>query len=152
MSTTEVRTSREKVTAQTPALAEEFMMILKRFANILHALFTSQFLLYKQMYGIIKLFREYSPNARAQPFHNVKTSIMWIILLQSRRFAQGKMVGNDACLREFTNMGNQIRAKICGVIPHAEVPLELLQAPVTKWKEGAETISITVEVGTRDAG
>ena len=104
------------------------------------------------MYGTIKEFRGYSLNARAQLSHKVKTRICWIILLQSRSFAQGKMVGDDACLGEFTNMGNQIKAKNCGAIPHVEVPLEILWAPVTKQKSGVETTSMTGTDGPRDAG
>ena len=128
------------------------MLILKLFANLLRALFTIQCPIYQQMYEIIKLFRGCSPNERSQIPHELKTIILWIILLKSRRFAQGNIFSYDACLRGFTNMENKIKAKKCGAIYHMEVPLELLQAPVTKWKEGAETISITVEVGTRDAG
>ena len=58
--------------------------------------------------------------------------------------AQGKMTNNNECLREFTNMGNKIKAEKCGVISHVEVPLEILRAPGTKIKVAGET-SITEE-------
>ena len=83
--------------------------------------------------------------------HEAKTIILWIILLQPRKFAQGKMVGDDACLGEFTNMGYKIKAKHCGSIYHMQVPLELLWAPVTKQKSGTETTSMTGGDRNRDA-
>ena len=107
---------------QKPASAEEFMLTLKLFSNILHALFTCKCPLYQQMYGIIKALRGYSPSTRKQLLHEVKIVILWIILLQSRRFSQGKMVGDYACLGEFTKVGNQIKAKNCGAICNTEAP------------------------------
>ena len=56
---------------------------------------------------------------------------------------QGKMVGDNSCLGEFTNMGNKIKAKICGAISHVEVPFEILRSPGGERKEGAETIFMT---------
>ena len=127
VSAAEVKAARAKIRAKTPATAEEFMLMLKRFTNLLFALFSSQSPLYKQMYAVVKALREYSPNARAQLSHEVKTSILWIILLQARRFAQGKMTGQHACLGEFSNMVNQIQAKNCAAITHIEVPTDLLE-------------------------
>ena len=127
VSAAEVKAARAKIKAKTPATAEEFMLMLKRFTNLLFALFSSQSPMYKQMYAVVKALREYSPNARAQLSHDVKTSVLWIILLQARRFAQGKMTGQQACLGEFTNMVNQIQAKNCAAITHIEVPTELLE-------------------------
>ena len=87
------------------------------------------------MYGIVRALRDYSPNARAKISHEVKSSILWIILLQSRRYAQGKMEGENACLGEFTNMVNLIKAKNCETITHVEVPTDLLSPTGKKRKE-----------------
>ena len=110
--------------------------MLKRYMTPTHALFSSQALLYLQVYRIVEqALREYSPNARSKLSHEVKSCIFWIILLlQSRRFVQGKMVGDNACLREFTNMVSLIRAKSCETISHVEVPTELLAPTFTKRK------------------
>ena len=89
VSAAEVKAARAKVQAATPATAEEFMLMLKRFTNLLYAFFSSQSPLYKQMYAVVKALNEYSPNARTQLSHEVKTAILWIILLQSHWFAQG---------------------------------------------------------------
>ena len=120
------KAARAKITAATPKDAQGFLLMLKRYTNLLFALFSAQSPLYVQMYGIVKALREYSLTARENLSHEVKTSILWIILLQSRWFAQGKMVGTNACLGEFTNMVNLIKAKNCAGITHDEVPSKLL--------------------------
>ena len=126
VSAAEVKAARAKVKATTPATAEEFMLMLKRFTNLLYALFSSQSPGTSRCMGWSKALHNYSPNARAQLSHDVKTAILWIIMLQSRWFAQGKMTGPHACLGEFVNMVNQIQAKNCRAIAHVKVPTELL--------------------------
>ena len=120
------KAARAKIIAETPTDAHGFLLMLKRYTNLLFALFSAQSPLYIQMYGIVKALREYSMMARENLSHKVKTSILWIILLQSRWFAQGKMVGTNACLGEFTHMVNLIKAKNCAGITHDEVPSNLL--------------------------
>lgn len=127
ISASDVKASRAKLKPSTPPDAEGFLLMLKRFTNLLHALFSSQSPFYKQMYNIVRTFRNYSPNARSKLSHEAKTSILWIILLQARRFAQGKMIGNDACLGEFTALVHAIQAKNCENISHVEVPTDLLE-------------------------
>ena len=59
------------------------MQMIKRFANLLYALFLSQCLMYKQLYLIVKGLQECSPDARTQLGWKIKASILWIILLQA---------------------------------------------------------------------
>ena len=115
-----------KITAATPADAHSFLLMLKQYTNLLFALFSAESPLYIQMYGIVKALQEYSMTAWENLSHEVKTSILWIILLQSRWFAQGEMVGSNAFLGEFTHMVNLIKAKHCAGITHDEVPSKLL--------------------------
>ena len=126
VSTADYKAARIKLKARTPSSSEGFMLMLKRYTNLQYALFSSQSPMYVQMYGIVRALRDYSPNARTKLTHEVKTCILWIILLQARRFSQGKMKGQNACLGEFTNMVNLIKAKNCETITHVEVPTELL--------------------------
>ena len=93
VSTSELKSTRTKLIATTPLEFEGFMMMLKRFTRLLFALFSSSCPLYKQVYTIIKAIREYSPNSIVALHQNTKTIIIWILLLQARIFAQGKMVG-----------------------------------------------------------
>ena len=65
-------------------------------------------------------FRDYSPNGRSKLWHELKTSTLWIILLQARRFAQGKMIDNDACLGEFTALVHAIQEKTARISPMSE--------------------------------
>ena len=132
VSTADYKAARVKLKARTPSSSEGFMLMLKRFTNLQFALFSSQSPMYVQMYGIVQALRDYSPNAPSKLTHEVKTCILWIILLQARRFSQGKMAGPNACLGEFTNMVNLIKAKNCETITHVEVPTELLSPSVTK--------------------
>ena len=134
------RANRAKLKPQTPRDAEGFLLMLKRYTNLIFALFSADCPLYQEMYGIVKALRSYSPAARANISHEAKTAILWIILLQSRRFSQGKMEGATGRLGEFTNMVNHIRSKSCATISHIEVPSELLVETKTtkpKLKRGA---------------
>jgi len=118
VSATEIRAARAKLAASVPKDADRFMLMLKRFRNLLFALFTSQCPLFIQIYDIIKAFREYSASARANISTESRASILRIILLdQARRFTQGKMTGNTGSLGEFNNMVYQIQAKNCGTYP-----------------------------------
>ena len=83
-------------------------MIIKRFKNLLFALFYSSYLFYKQLYTITKAQREYSTNARGALQHNTKTRTLWILLLKAHISAQGKMVGTQGYLGEIKNMVNQL--------------------------------------------
>jgi hypothetical protein len=116
--------------------------MIKQYANLLYALFSSQCPMYKQMYAIVIALREYSPNARIQLGSNAKAkaSMLWIILLQSRRFANGHMVGDKGCLGEFNHMMSSLVAKSCDQINHAEVPKDLIlgtyRAPQSPKRQG----------------
>ena len=119
------RNARSKLRAHVPEIAEDFMLMLKRYTKLIFALFGSQSPMYQAMYDLVQALRNFSPQARQALSQQTKGSLLWTILLQSRRFAQGKMVGDDACLGEFTNTLTLLRAK-SGIILHAEVPAELV--------------------------
>ena len=53
----DVKATRAKLKATMPGDAEIFMLMLKRYTNLLHALFSSVFTLYLQMYVIVQAFR-----------------------------------------------------------------------------------------------
>ena len=98
VSTSELKATHTKLIPSTPTYSEGFIMMLKILPNLLFALFSSSRPLYKQVYKIIKALREYLPNARAALQQNTKTSILCILLLQARVFAQGIMVDTQGCL------------------------------------------------------
>ena len=137
VSIADFKANRAKLKAQTPVEAEGFLLMLKRYENLLYALFSADCPMYKQMAEIVNTLRMYSSNVRSTLTHEAKTSMLWIILLQYRRFAQGKMIGDgDAwCLGEFTNLVNLIKAKTCGNITHIEVRSELHTPSKKKWEQ-----------------
>jgi len=135
VSTADYEAARSRLAAKTLRDAEGFMLMLKRYTNLLHALYSSQSPMYQQMYDIVRALCAYSPNARVKSSHEVKSSILWIILLQLRRYAQGKREGDNACLGEFTNMVNLIKAKTCKTITHVEVLTDLLSLAGKNRKE-----------------
>jgi len=139
ISASEVKASRARLKPATPKDAEGFLLMLKRFTNLLHMLFSSQSPFYKQMYNILRALRNYSPNARSKLSHEAKTSMLWIILLQTRRFAQGKMIGHEACLGEFTALVHAINSKNCENISHVEVPTDLLDPSRKRKPQGQDT-------------
>ena len=76
VSASEVEATRTKLIASTPIYSEGFMIMLNIFSNLLFAIFSSFFPLYKQVYVIIKALIEYSPNSRAALQNNTKTIIL----------------------------------------------------------------------------
>ena len=62
ISAADVKATRSKMAATTQRDLDSFMLILKRYTNLLHALFSSVCPLYLQMYEIVQAFRDYSPN------------------------------------------------------------------------------------------
>ena len=132
------KAARSKLKPRVPDTAEEFLTMLRRFANLLYALFSSQCPLYKELIEIVSGLKTLSPNARAKLTKHNKAAVLWIILLQSRRFSQGKMEGEEAILWEFKNLQNVIKAKACQSLTHMEIPTELLlskEAPKRKANE-----------------
>ena len=113
------------------------MLMLKRFVNVLFALFGGASPLYKLVKGIVDT---YFPNAHSKLILDVKSAIFGIILLQARRFAQGKMTGETPCLGEFIHIPNLVKAKSCEMISHIEVPTELFR-PLKK-RPGAATKTV----------
>lgn len=135
----ELRKSKSKIRAVVPDSAEDFLDMLKRFTNLLFALFGGRCPLYIQMYDIVEALLTYQPCARKKFTHQTKASILWIILLQSRHFAAGSMQGAQACLGAFTLMQNQLYAKMTHMIGHAEIPARLLQPTASKAKDTPTT-------------
>ena len=117
----DLRALRQRMTAVVPVEAEDFLLLLKRFANLLFALFSEHCPLFKCMREVIRAYRGYSREARKQLGMASKGAILWIVLLQARQFALGEV----NVLFEFTKMHEDLRAKKC-CFHHSEMPRELL--------------------------
>ena len=112
-----LRTSR---TSKLPNSMESFMEQFKVFANLLYALFTASFPLFLELKTIICSLMEYKPAAQALIKRQQRSTITWIITLQTKHFFHGE--SNQ--LAEFVLMKNNPHARN-PLIYHAEVPLAL---------------------------
>ena len=98
------------------------MLMLKRYGNLLYTVFLDTCPLFKAIMEVIRALREYSREARKCMTLSTKGYILWIILLQSRKFSLGEV--NMLC--EFTTIHEGIRANRAAIL-HSEIPSELLQ-------------------------
>ena len=112
---------KKKLKVKIPEDQADFMLMLRRYANLLYAAFLDDAPLFKLVREVIRALRDFSREARKRMTLNTKGSILWIILLQSRQFAIGEM----GVMCEFQTMHNDLRAKRAN-IHHSEMPLELL--------------------------
>ena len=91
VTTSDVRAAQAKVQVKVPESPEEFITMLHHYTNLVYALLSSKCPLYKELTKMMKTLCLYSPNILANNMsQETKASILWITLLQSRRFAQGK--------------------------------------------------------------
>ena len=73
------------------ASADNMILLLKRYTNLLYALFSGCCALYLVVKKLIIALTDFTPQARATWTLRNKAVIMWILLLQSRHFAMLKM-------------------------------------------------------------
>ncbi len=136
----DLKAARKKIKAQVPKDGTELLLMLKRYANFIFAIFTSESPLYKELAIIIRAFKKITTNARINVPHNVRATIPWIILLQSRVFAEGEMTsradmdGTEGCLGEFVNLKNAITAKCLSGLSHDDMPDQLRIDPTRGMK------------------
>ena len=133
ISPAELKAARNKISATVPPTGDELLLMLKRYANMIYALFTSQSPLYKELYIVIKALKNFSYNARKNLSHTVRATLLWILLIQSRHFATGKMdpADDEHCMGEFINLKHHLVAKSCAGISHADLPDQLRHDPRT---------------------
>jgi hypothetical protein len=108
--------------ATVPETSDKFLLMLKRYANLLYALFGADCPLFRCIVQVITAFKAFSRNARDKMSQITRASILWVILKQSRRFAMGEV---DVIL-EFQGMHEHLAHKMLG-FNHAETPSKLLQ-------------------------
>ena len=67
------------------------MLMLKRYGNLLYAVFTDTCPLFKALKEVIRALCEYSREVRDRMTLSMKGSILWIFLIQSRQFSLGEV-------------------------------------------------------------
>ena len=116
VSVEDLQSKRKKSKISIPTEADEFMLMLKRFANLFYTVFSEMCPLFKALHEVIKVPQVYSREARKKMSLSTKGSILWIILLQSRQFALGEV--NILC--EFSTMHKDLCTK-WATIHHSEM-------------------------------
>ena len=121
----DIKASKGKLQATVPTDGTKWKQIILRFTNLLLLLFKGDCPLYIKMLDIAKALRKYPLEViQNLPMH-AKASILWIIHLQARHFAQGKMKCErpyDMCLPAFGLMFNQICSTAIHTVSVAGLP------------------------------
>jgi len=111
-----------KIKAKAPKSFEELLRHLKRFANLLFAIFGEGCKMLIALLSTIEDLDNYNDTARANTSATTMAAIMWIVMQQSRHFAAGKMSGGTQFLPTFANMAMLIKVEtpvICNSMPAA---------------------------------
>ena len=116
------RATSKKSKALVPSSPEEFLHMLQAYSNLLLALFSETCPLYVAMVSIVSALKSINMRAQASISLQAKATILWIILLQSRRFA----IGDMSILSEFSKMQADLVGKNTNIY-HTKIPAELLK-------------------------
>jgi len=81
----DLRALKRKMKITIPVALEDFLLLLKIFANLVFVLFSAQSLLFKCVHKIINALKSYSREARKNKSLQTKGSILCIVLLQARQ-------------------------------------------------------------------
>ena len=135
VTTSDLKAAQRKLKAIVPTDGTALLLMLRRYANFIFALFTSESPLYKELAKVIRAFKKITLNARSNQPHKVRATILWIILLQSRVFAEGEMISTAdsedirGCLGEFLNLKNALACKSLAYLTHEDMPDQLHKDP-----------------------
>ena len=118
-----------KLVASAPTTFDGLVKRIKRFGNLLFAVFDETSALFMQIEDMIEALDSYGEYARTTMSHQTIASILWITHLQSRHYAAGAMKGKKAIKAEFTNMMNAIITK--APVLHMDTPPTLYNTTQT---------------------
>ena len=116
-----IKKLKKLMTREIPDTADGFMLLIKWYAKLNLALFSETRTLFQALVKVIDSIKYFSQVARDAMTLNIKASIIWIILIQIRKFS----MGYTTILAEFSTMHTNLFYKQCFII-HAEVTIELL--------------------------
>ena len=96
--------------AESPNCFAALTKWIKRFNNLLYALFGENCLLFSELIEIIQYLDDYGDKVIRNTTKRTLATILWIIHLQARHFAAGKMTGCKKLLPVFTLMSTYLMA------------------------------------------
>ena len=106
----------------------ELVKLIRRYTNLIYTLFGSGLPLYIELTSLLSAFDDYGNEAIRTMSRRTMVTIVWLIHLQSRHFAAGKM-GDDenAVLSAFSIMCVNVQSK--QPVVYGNVPYELYTDP-----------------------
>ena len=125
----DIKSSTTRLVASVPTEGSKWLQVIRRFTNLLFLLFTPSCPLYIKLLDVIKALRAYPVEVIDKLPAHPKASILWIIHLQARSFAQGAMTPlsttESTCLPAFSMMYNQCCATTIHTVSVAGLPATL---------------------------
>lgn len=127
----DIKASKTKLQAKIPETGSKCRLVILKFTNLLQLLFGGASPMYKRMIQICKCLRLYPTDILEMIPTHAWAAVFWIIHLQSRHYAQGKMYKDSPyqeLLPEFERLLNLLLARAVHQVSHATVPLQLIPA------------------------
>jgi hypothetical protein len=112
-----------KLVASAPSSFDGLVKRIKRFGNLIYAIFGENSAMFMQLEDMVTALDSYGEYARNTMSHQTIASILWITHIQSRHYAAGAMKGAKALKAEFTTMMNALMTKT--PVLHMDTPPKL---------------------------
>lgn len=125
ISVEDIKKSKKQLMAVVPDNNEDFLLLLRRFAKANDGIYTESSPNFIAMNSIPSALSQFKGAARKAITHQTRATILWIMLIQCRHFANG----NTTITAEFESMQAALIAKNTSAIFHNEVPAALLAIP-----------------------
>ena len=100
-----------KLKAKSPTTFANLLDQVKRFGNLLFAIFGHRCPLLVEIHDLLNNLNEYSETARKTPAKKTIATILWILHLQSRYFVSVQMDGDRKLIVPYKYMINCVRKK-----------------------------------------
>lgn len=131
-SATEYKQAKKKLVASIPEDGQKWKAMILRFTNLLRMLFTMECPLFLKMVEIALLINGYPPEVINKLSHAAKAALTWVVHLQARYFAQGKMYAENPegeYLPAFTRVFHLLKSGAIHQISIATLPAALQNPP-----------------------
>ena len=111
--------------AEAPSSFSALTIWIKKFNNLIFALFGENCSLFSELGEIVTYLDDYGDEVIRNTTKRTLATILWIIHLQARYFSVGKMTGPKKLLPVFTLMPNAVQTK--QPVVYGEVPRKLYE-------------------------
>ena len=118
--------------AKAPKTFFQLLKLIKRFVNLIYALFGTSSHLFVQLETVVGLLDEYGDTVISNMSQKTMASIVWIIRLQARHFAKGHMKEHHLLKPEFLIMLSDLQAR--RKVTYGDVPPALYDNRSTNQK------------------